>query len=154
MFKIWNVYRRNTINYMVILLKVLLFFPVQLGMKKVKKTTNIFLNFKKLNKEKSCVRKILKSDGTITVTNQSLQREQSSTLIFLDDLKDFPTLTEKTLLQLQLSTPFQVLQLSKWPVVMCHQSLSSLLNRSTRPLNSKNKLNLLLHKNYQTSTEV
>ena len=154
MFKIWNVYRRNTINYMVILLKVLLFFPVQLGMKKVKKTTNIFLNFKKLNKEKSFVRKILKSDGTITVTNQSLQREQSSTLIFLDDLKDFPTLTEKTLLQLQLSTPFQVLQLSKWPAVMCHQSLSSLLNRSTRPLNSKNKLNRLLHKNYQTSTEV
>ena len=30
------------INYMIILLKVLLFVPVQPGMKKVKKITNIF----------------------------------------------------------------------------------------------------------------
>ena len=42
MLKIWNVYRRNTINYMIILLKVLFFVLVQPGMKKVKKITNIF----------------------------------------------------------------------------------------------------------------
>ena len=47
MLKIWNVYRRNTINYMIILLKVPLFFPVQPGMKKMKKK-QIFFEFEKI----------------------------------------------------------------------------------------------------------
>ena len=42
MLKICNVYRRNTINYRIILLKVILFVHVQLGMEKVKNTTNTF----------------------------------------------------------------------------------------------------------------
>ena len=41
------VYRRNMTNCMITLLKVLLFVPVQLGMKKVKKKHKYFLNLEK-----------------------------------------------------------------------------------------------------------
>ena len=39
-FKNWNVYKQNTMISMIILLRVLLFVPVQIGMKKVKKITS------------------------------------------------------------------------------------------------------------------
>ena len=58
--------------YMIALLKELLFVLVQRGTKKVKRTTNIFLNVEKSNKNKSCLRKILKSDGTIAVDPKTI----------------------------------------------------------------------------------
>ena len=48
MLKTWNVYRWNMSNSMITLHKVLLFVPVQLGMKKVKKITNIFFESGKI----------------------------------------------------------------------------------------------------------
>ena len=109
----------------------------KLHYEKGEKNNKHFLNLKKSNKEKSCVRKILKSDGTITVNPKSIMSElesfysnlhkESNRLppFFLDDLNDFPTLTEKTLLKLQFPTPFKVFQISKWPAVMWHQSLDT-----------------------------
>ena len=61
----------------------------------------------KSNKEKSCLRKIFKSDGTIVVNPKSIMSELQSfysnfykegnclSLSFLDDLKEVPTLTEE-----------------------------------------------------------
>jgi len=61
----------------------------------------------KSNKEKSCLRKILKSDGTIVVNPKSIMSELESFYTnlykesnclpssFLDDLKEVPTLTEE-----------------------------------------------------------
>ena len=54
--------------------KELLFVLVQRSTKKVKRTTNIF-EFEKSNKNKSCLRKILKSDGTIAVVPEAIMRE-------------------------------------------------------------------------------
>lgn len=60
----------------------------------------------KSNKEKSCLRKILKSDGTIATNPKSIMSELESFYSnlykegnrlpssFLDDLNNFPTLTE------------------------------------------------------------
>ena len=73
---------------------------------KGEKSNKYFLNLEKSNKEKSCVRKIFKSDGTIATNPKSIMSELESfycnlykernrlPLSFLDDLKDFPTLTD------------------------------------------------------------
>ena len=64
------------------------------------------MNLEKSNKEKSCLRKVLKSDGTIAVNPKSIMSELESfysnlykesnrlSSSFLDDLKEFPTLNE------------------------------------------------------------
>ena len=45
-----------------LMIRVLLSVPVQIGMKRVKKITSIFLNLEKSNKKKSCVRNIVTSE--------------------------------------------------------------------------------------------
>ena len=74
---------------------------------KGEKNNKYFLNLEKSNKEKSCLRKILKSDGTIVVNPKSIMSELESfytnlykesnclSSSFLDDLKEVPTLTEE-----------------------------------------------------------
>ena len=74
-------------------------------MKKVK--NKYFLNLEKSNKEKTCLRKILKSNGTIVVNPKSIMSELESfytnlhkesnclSSSFLDDLKEVSTLTEE-----------------------------------------------------------
>ena len=73
---------------------------------KGEKNNKYFLNLEKSNKEKSCLRKVLKSDGTIAVNPKSIMSELESfysnlykesnrlSSSFLDDLKEFPTLNE------------------------------------------------------------
>ena len=73
---------------------------------KGEKNNKYFLNLEKSNKEKSCLRKVLKSDGTIAVNPKSIISELESfysnlykesnrlSSSFLDDLKEFPTLNE------------------------------------------------------------
>ena len=108
--KNWNVYKQNTTISMIILLRVVLSVPVQIGMKKVKKNNKKFLNLEKSNKKKSCLRKIVTGDGTITANPKTVMSElelyysnlyseensgHSPELSLLDDLKEFPTLTEE-----------------------------------------------------------
>ena len=75
MLKIWNAYRENT--GIITLLKELLFVLVQRGTWYVKaeKKNKYFLNLEKSNKNKSCLRKILKSDGTIAVVPKTIMSE-------------------------------------------------------------------------------
>ena len=75
MLKIWNAYRENT--GIITLLKELLFVLVQRGTwyVKAKKNNKYFLNLEKSNKNKSCLRKILKSDGTIAVVPKTIMSE-------------------------------------------------------------------------------
>jgi len=70
---------------------------------KGEKNNKYFLNLEKSNKEKSCLHKILKSDGTIVVNPKSIMSELESFYTnlykesnclpssFLDDLKEVPT---------------------------------------------------------------
>ena len=77
---------------------------------KGEKNNKYFLNLEKSNKKKSCVRKIVTGDGTITANPKTIMSElelyysnlyseensgHSPELSFLDDLKEFPTLTEE-----------------------------------------------------------
>ena len=77
---------------------------------KGEKNNKYFLNLEKSNKKKSCVRKIVTGDGTITADPKTIMSElelyysnlyseensgHSPELSFLDDLKEFPTLTEE-----------------------------------------------------------
>ena len=76
MLKIWNAYRENT--GIITLLKDLLFVLVQRGTWYVKaeKNNKYVLNLEKSNKNKSCLRKILKSDGTIAVDPKTIMRSE------------------------------------------------------------------------------
>ena len=87
---------------------MLLFVPVRTGTKKVKKNNKCFLNLEKSNKKKSCVRNIVTGDETITANPKTIMNELESfysnlysegnsghSSSFLDDLKEFPTLTEE-----------------------------------------------------------
>ena len=74
---------------------------------KGEKNNKYFLNLEKSNKNKSCLRKILKSDGTIAVDPKAIMSELeffysnlykeniSYSSSFLEDLKEVPTLTEE-----------------------------------------------------------
>ena len=75
---------------------------------KGEKNNKYFLNLEKSNKKKSCVQKIVTSDGTITANPNTimsklesfysnLYNEENSghSSSFLDDLKKVPTLTEE-----------------------------------------------------------
>ena len=75
---------------------------------KGEKNNKYFLNLEKSNKKKSCVRKIVSGDGTITADPKTIMNEFESfysnlyseensghSSSFLDDLKEFPTLTEE-----------------------------------------------------------
>ena len=74
---------------------------------KGEKNNKYFLNLEKSNKNKSCLRKILKSDGTIAVDPKTIMSEleffysnlykenNSHSSSFLEDLKEVPTLTEE-----------------------------------------------------------
>ena len=75
---------------------------------KGEKNNKYFLNLEKSNKKKSCVRSIVTGDGTITVNPKTILNELESfysnlyseensghSSSFLDDVKEFPTLTEE-----------------------------------------------------------
>ena len=75
---------------------------------KGEKNNKYFLNLEKSNKKKSCVRSIVTGDGTITVNPKTIMNELESfysnlyseensghSSSFLDDVKEFPTLTEE-----------------------------------------------------------
>ena len=74
---------------------------------KGEKNNKYFLNLEKSNKNKSCLRKTLKSDGTIAVDPKTIMSEleffysnlykenNSHSSSFLEDLKEVPTLTEE-----------------------------------------------------------
>ena len=74
---------------------------------KAEKKNKYFLNLEKSNKNKSCLRKILKSDGTIAVVPKTIMSEleffysnlykenNSHSSSFLEDLKEVPILTEE-----------------------------------------------------------
>ena len=74
---------------------------------KGEKNNKCFLKLEKSNKKKSCVRNIVTGDETITANPKTIMNELESfysnlysegnsghSSSFLDDLKEFPTLTE------------------------------------------------------------
>ena len=81
---------------------MLLFVLVQRATKKVKRTTIIFLNLEKSNKNKSCLRRIFIAVDPKTIMSEleffysSLYKENNNhSPSFLDDVKEVPTLTEE-----------------------------------------------------------